>query len=164
MDILTIVKLSSYVITLLIILSFPVRFSLLSKMMGKRIIVLSSTKANMYIAVIALALIMLIVLYFRDFSLVVAVVLHGTALLAIEMGVREFLHRIKSGIYENALVADGRIIRKDEIVTLPTLEYEKEAGNTLEIVTENRGTISVFFSSVQERNNVVQIIKAWQKK
>ncbi len=164
MDILTIVRLSSYAIALLIFISFPIRFSLFSKIVGTRLTVLASTKANLYIVVIALSIIMLIVLYFRDFSLVVSVVLHGTALLAIEMGVREFLNRIKSGVYEYALVCDGRIIRKDEIFTLPTLEYEKEADNTLDIVTEKRGTIKVFFSSVQERMDALTIIKEWQKK
>ncbi len=163
MDILTIVHITSYAIAVLLLVSLPVRMALFSKGLGSVLLPLTKTKTNLYILTISLAIVMLTVLHFRDFSIFVASVLHGTALLALEMGVREFLHRIKTGLYEKALVVDGQKILKDEIVALPTLEYETEVDNTLSIVTEKRGTKIVFFATKKERESVVQIIKDWQK-
>ncbi len=164
MDILTIVHFTSYALALLLLLSLPVRSAMFSKKTGSCLLPLHKPKKKLYIIVITLAIVMLVVLYFREFSLFVAIVLHGTALLAVEMGVREYLNRSKSGIYENALVVDGRVVKKAEIVVLPTLEYETDFNNTLDIVTENRGTITVYFHNAKEREDAVVVLKLWQKK
>ncbi len=164
MDILTIVHITSYAVAFLLLVTLPVRFILFSKKAGECLVVLDRSKTKLYILVITLALAMLGVLYFRDFSLFVAIVLHATALLAVEMGAREVLYRAKAGLYKEVLLVDGKKISSHEVVTFPTLEYEKEVNNTLDIVTEKRGTITVFFSTIQERNDIVQMISVWQKK
>ncbi len=164
MDILTIVQYASYGIALLVLISLPIRLALFSKKTGSCLLQLRKTKMKLFIIVIALAIAMLVVLHFRAFSVFVAGVLHATALLAIEMGVREYINRAKSGVYEKALVADGKFIKKNEVVLLPTLEYETESSNILDIVTEKRGTISIFFETVNERNDATSIVKTWQQK
>ncbi len=164
MDILTIVHYTSYVIGLILLVSIPVRFTLFSRKTGACLLELKKASSQVYISVIVLAIVMLVVLYFREFSLFVSVVLHGTALLALEIASREFLHRSKSGVYENMLVADGKIIKKQSVVMLPTLEYETQVDHSLTIATEHKGNVIVFFESVAERESVIEIVKKWQKK
>ncbi len=164
MDFLTIVRFTSYALAFVILLLLPIRYTLFSKKTGKCLLALKKVKATMYIIVISFSLLMLVVLYFRDFSSAVALVLHSTALLALEMGSRELLYRAKAGVYEFMLVVDGRVVKKDEVVLLPTLEYETETDETLTIVTESRGSIVVFFESKKERDDATQIVKHWQKK
>ncbi len=164
MDILTIVHIASYVIVALLLLSLPIRLALFSKKVGKMILPLIKTKIILFYIVIFFSIAMLIILYFRDFSLFIAIILHATAVLAVEMSVRELIHRIKSGVYENALSVDGKLIYKHEIILFPTLEYETESTNTLNTVTEKKGTITLFFTSIQERVDALAVIESWQKK
>ncbi len=164
MDILTIVHIISYALAALLLLSLPLRLALFSKQTGKMLMPLAKNKISLFIIVIGFAVLMLVILYFREFSLFVAIVLHATAVLAIEMCVRELLYRLKAGVYENLLSVDGKLIKKHEVVLFPTLEYETEINNTLEVVTEKRGPITLFFSSTKERTSALEIIKDWQNK
>ena len=70
-----------------------------------------------------------------------------------------------AGVYKNGLVIDGRQLLFSEMYALPTLGYEDELEDrdefyrrTLEIVTENSGTLRVGFASVAERDAAVEAI------
>ena len=103
----------------------------------------------------------------------------ATAVLAIEIVIREQVYDARSGVYENALIVDGRLLLKEDIIALPTLEYENDPEafdesedgtpslsdpaykKALKIVTDKNGVIFVGFESEEERNKTVEIIKDW---
>ena len=79
-------------------------------------------------------------------------------------------------MYENALIADGRLLWKTDIASFPTLAYEhneKESQSnadiyaqdaqdkTLKIVTHKSGIIFIGFSSKEERDAAVEIVRTW---
>ena len=144
------------------------------KKLGKCLIPLSQKKSTLFVAVLVLAPLIIVFQWFRVFQFYIQVILCLSAVLAVELAVRDKVLGSKCGVYENALIVDGRLLMKEDITALPTLEYEKESESfngengdfyrkALKIVTEKNGVIFVGFSNEAERNNAVEIIKNWVK-
>lgn len=164
---------------LLILATLPLRIKKLSKKMGTCLLPLSRKKSMLFVAVLCFAPLMIIFQWFREFAPYIHVILSLTAVLAVEIAIRERVYDARSGVYENALIADGRLLLKDDIIALPTLEYENDPDSyeetedgipsyndpnykkVLKIVTDKSGVIFVGFETEEERNQVVEIIKNW---
>lgn len=163
----------------LLLATLPLRIKKLTKKMGTCLLPLSRKKSMLFIAVLCFAPLMIVFQWFRDFQPYIHIILSLTAVLAIEIVIREQVYDARSGVYENALIVDGRLLLKDDIMALPTLEYEnypesfdesEEASpsltdpaykKALKIVTNKSGVIFVGFESEEERNQAVEIIKNW---
>lgn len=163
MNILTIVQWTSYAIASFLLFMLPVRIWRLTKKIGECLLPFTRRKNPLYIAIIVLAVIMLVVVRFQEFSLVVAIVLHGTALLGLEISLREIIYRKMAGVYENFLIVDGRLLIRKHILAFPTLEYEQTPSQSLEILTKKNGTITVHFDSELERSKAVSVLSEWIK-
>lgn len=119
-------------------------------------------------------------LFFRDLGTLTNAVLAATGILAIEIVLRDILTRKTAGVYENALVADTRIVLRSDIVHFPTLEYEdtdeykaekeadkyaadaaETAAKVLQIVTHTKGTIYIGFDSSSDRDAAVEEMRKW---
>ena len=163
----------------LILATLPLRIKNLSKKMRKCLLPLSRKKSMLFVAVLCFAPLMIIFQWFREFAPYIHVLLSLTAILAIEVVIRERVFDARSGVYENALIVDGRLILKSDIVAFPTLEYENDPeafdlsqedfdvlndpmySKTLKIVTNKNGVIFVGFETKEERNQAVEILKNW---
>ena len=105
------------------------------------------------------------------------IIMDAVAVLGAEICVKDFITLQISGVYEKALVVDGRIIYKDDILAFPTLEYENSeeyikekqedeysmdaletAQRTLKIVTNSSGEIYAYFANKEERTKVVELL------
>ena len=98
--------------------------------------------------------------------------------MAVEIVIRERVFDSRSGVYENAIIVDGRLLERSDIVAFPTLEYENSEDavenpeeypsledpvyrKALKIVTKKSGVIFVGFETEEERNKTVEIVKNW---
>lgn len=172
-------SIAALVAMVLILATLPLRIKKLSKKMGTCILPITRKSSMLFVAVLCFAPLMIIFQWFREFSPLIHVILSCTAVLAVEIAIREKVYDARSGVYENALIADGRLFLKDDIIALPTLEYEnnpellEEDGEidpiyndpaykkALKVVTDKSGVLFIGFESEEERNNVVDIIKNW---
>ena len=163
----------------LILATLPLRIKKLTKKMGTCLLPLSRKKSMLFVAVLCFAPLMIIFQWFREFQPYIHIILSATAVLAIEIVIREQVYDARSGVYENALIVDGRLLLKEDIIALPTLEYENDPETfdesedgtpslsdpaykkALKIVTDKNGVIFVGFESEEERNKTVEIIKNW---
>ena len=163
----------------LILATLPLRIKKLTKKMGTCLLPLSRKKSMLFVAVLCFAPLMIIFQWFREFQPYIHIILSATAVLAIEIVIREQVYDARSGVYENALIVDGRLLLKEDIIALPTLEYENDPEafdesedgtpsisdpaykKALKIVTDKSGVIFVGFESEEERNKTVEIIKNW---
>lgn len=147
---------------LLLLVTWPVRKKKLVAQLGERVLNLRPRQNRFIVPVLVLAPALIVFQWFRDFGLMINLVLCGVALLAAELVIRERVLGAMTGVFKGGLVVDGRLILLDEIYALPTLSYEDEMEgkdefyrSVLEIVTENSGTIRVGFASPQERDEAV---------
>ena len=150
---------------LVVLVTWPNRKKKLALNLGEAVLPLASTKNRFMTPVLVVAPLLILFQWFRDFGLMINAVLCGVALLAAELVIRERVLGTMAGVYKNGLVVDGRQLLFSEIHALPTLSYEDELEDrddfyrrTLEIVTENSGTIRVGFANVAERDAAVEAI------
>ena len=148
-----------------LLVTWPNRKKKLMANLGEQVLPLTGTQNRFMIPVLVLAPTLILFQWFRNFGLMINVVLCGVALLAAELVIRERVLGAMAGVYKNGLVVDGRQLLFSEMYALPTLSYEDELEDrdefyrrTLEIVTENSGTLRVGFASVSERDAAVEII------
>ncbi|MBO5691394.1 MAG: hypothetical protein J6R96_06020 [Spirochaetaceae bacterium] len=148
-----------------LLVTWPNRKKKLMANLGEQVLPLTGTQNRFMIPVLVLAPTLILFQWFRNFGFTINAVLCGVALLAAELVIRERVLGAMAGVYKNGLVVDGRQLLFSEMYALPTLSYEDELENrdefyrrTLEIVTENSGTLRVGFASVSERDAAVEII------
>ncbi|NLM01685.1 MAG: hypothetical protein GX220_09580 [Treponema sp.] len=167
-----IIPTTSLVAIFILIATYPLRKSLQTKKWGALILSLQNRTNKLFAAILSLAPLLTVLLYFRNLGTLQNLVLATVSVLAVELVLRDLILRKRCGVYENALVSDGRIILKDDFVHLPTLEYEnaksEETSNTLknkarvlQIVTKSKGTIYVGFETTKEREDTVEIVRTW---
>lgn len=148
-----------------LLVTWPNRKKKLMANLGEQVLPLTGTQNRFMIPVLVLAPTLILFQWFRNFGFMINAVLCGVALLAAELVIRERVLGAMAGVYKNGLVVDGRQLLFSEMYALPTLSYEDELEDrdefyrrTLEIVTENSGTLRVGFASVSERDTAVEII------
>lgn len=159
---LQIVALVAYAVLLV---TWPNRKKKLMTNLGEQVMPLTGVTNRFMVPVLVIAPALILFQWFRNFGLMINVVLCGVALLAAELVIRERVLGAIAGVYKNGLVVDGRQLLFSEIHALPTLSYEDELEDrdefyrrTLEIVTEQAGTLRVGFASVAERDAAVEAI------
>lgn len=148
-----------------LLVTWPNRKKKLMANLGEQVLPLTGIQNRFMIPVLVLAPTLILFQWFRNFGFMINAVLCGVALLAAELVIRERVLGAIAGVYKNGLVVDGRQLLFSEMYALPTLSYEDELEErdefyrrTLEIVTENSGTLRVGFASVSERDAAVEII------
>lgn len=148
-----------------LLVTWPNRKKKLLANLGEQVLPLTGTQNRFMVPVLVLAPTLILFQWFRNFGFMINAVLCGVALLAAELVIRERVLGAMAGVYKNGLVVDGRQLLFSEMYALPTLSYEDELEDrdefyrrTLEIVTENSGTLRVGFASVSERDAAVEII------
>lgn len=148
-----------------LLVTWPNRKKKLMAHLGEQVLPLTGTLNRFMVPVLVLAPTLILFQWFRNFGFMINAVLCGVALLAAELVIRERVLGAMAGVYKNGLVVDGRQLLFSEMYALPTLSYEDELEErdefyrrTLEIVTENSGTLRVGFASVSERDAAVEII------
>ena len=158
-------------------LTIKPRMKKLSDSFGKCLLPLARKKNFLSIFVIIAAVGMITLQFFREFQFYMMIIMDAVAVLGTEICIKDFIVFKTAGVYEKALVTDGRIIYRDDIIAFPTLEYENSeeylkeksedeysldaletAQRTLKIVTNSNGEIYTYFSSKEERNKVVEIL------
>ena len=159
---LQIVALVAYAVLLV---TWPNRKKKLMANLGEQVLPLTGVTNRFMVPVLVIAPALILFQWFRNFGLMINVVLCGVALLAAELVIRERVLGAIAGVYKNGWVVDGRQLLFSEIHALPTLSYEDELEDrdefyrrTLEIVTEQAGTLRVGFASVAERDAAVEAI------
>lgn len=159
---LQIVALVAYAVLLV---TWPNRKKKLMANLGEQVLPLTGVTNRFMVPVLVIAPALILFQWFRNFGLMINLVLCGVALLAAELVIRERVLGAMAGVYKNGLVVDGRQLLFSEIHALPTLSYEDELEDrdefyrrTLEIVTEQAGTLRVGFASVAERDAAVEAI------
>lgn len=159
---LQIVALVAYAVLLV---TWPNRKKKLMANLGEQVLPLTGVTNRFMVPVLVIAPALILFQWFRNFGLMINAVLCGVALLAAELVIRERVLGAIAGVYKNGLVVDGRQLLFSEIHALPTLSYEDELEDrdefyrrTLEIVTEQAGTLRVGFASVAERDAAVEAI------
>lgn len=148
-----------------LLVTWPNRKKKLMANLGEQVLPLTGIQNRFMIPVLVLAPTLILFQWFRNFGFMINAVLCGVALLAADLVIRERVLGAMAGVYKNGLVVDGRQLLFSEMYALPTLSYEDELEErdefyrrTLEIVTENSGTLRVGFASVSERDAAVEII------
>ena len=148
-----------------LLVTWPNRKKKLMANLGEQVLPLTGVTNRFMVPVLVIAPALILFQWFRNFGLMINVVLCGVALLAAELVIRERVLGAIAGVYKNGLVVDGRQLLFSEIHALPTLSYEDELEDrdefyrrTLEIVTEQAGTLRVGFASVAERDAAVEAI------
>lgn len=148
-----------------LLVTWPNRKKKLMANLGEQVLPLTGIINRFMVPVLVIAPALILFQWFRNFGLMINVVLCGVALLAAELVIRERVLGAMAGVYKNGLVIDGRQLLFSEMYALPTLGYEDELEDrdefyrrTLEIVTENSGTLRVGFASVAERDAAVEAI------
>lgn len=153
------------------------RMKKLSESLGECLLPLSRKNNFLSIIVIIAAIGMVTLQFFRQFQFYMMIIIDAVAVLGTEICIKDFIVFKTAGVYEKALVTDGRIIYRDDIIAFPTLEYEnteeylkekmedeysedalETAQRTLKIVTNSSGEIYTYFASKEERAKVVELL------
>jgi len=151
----------------------------LEQKLGSVLLPIQKKQNKVFYAAAALIPLIVFIQFLRELDLFVSLVIDGAAIAGLEAVIREDLLKKRSGVYENALIADGRLLWKTDIASFPTLAYEhneKESQSnadiyaqdaqdaqdkTLKIVTHKSGIIFIGFSSKEERDAAVEIVRTW---
>ena len=136
--------------------------------LGNCILPLTQKKSRILYPMLVFVCVIFALLFVRRFSLFIIIILTATCVLAVELGLRDYILQRKGGVYENGLITSGRFLTKEDFVSFPTLAYENDSPEAssippemLKTVTKNNGVIVLEFANQEERNSTVNIIKSW---
>lgn len=134
------------------------------KKMGECIYSFSKKKNYNAIAVDIVAIILLTVLFFREFSTLSTVVLAGCCVLAVYIMTKDLGNQRNYGVYEEGMIVPNNVIFYDDIISfpvfqLPAEEQEHYAKNLLVVITDSKGKSEIVFSSEEECQEVIRILK-----
>lgn len=170
----------SLVVVFLLCISYPIRSKYLTKKLGKCLIPLTKQTnfSFFFFPVLCFCPLLIIVQYFRQFSLYIHIILDITAIIGVFIVMNERLYVMHNGLYKDYLVIDARLIKISDIMALPTLEYENDeeyiiskqqaqyekdalelAERSLKIVSKKSGEIYVGFANKEEREVCVTELK-----
>mgnify|MGYP007101834934 FL=1 len=150
---------ASYVLYAALLLTFPLRLKNMQNSAGKLVLSLKQKTSKSYIAIFVIAPVIITLILLLSFPLTTQIVICACSVLAVHIVVKELLSRKIAGVYENALIFDGKHILLSDILSLPTLAYEEDASVcTLKIVTKQEGEFFITFATSEERQNTVQCL------
>lgn len=142
----------AYILYLIGIFTIPIKRKHVMDISGELILGFPKLKLSFTIFVEILALVLITLNIFIVYSLLVTVVLCGCGVLGAWIIVGEVALGPKYGLYENGIVAAGKFIPYDDIMTFPILnlpKYEQEhyPNNILVVASRQYGNIEIAFDS-----------------
>lgn len=165
MDINAILQYISYAVYAAVIFSFPLRRRRMVRLCGRCLLAFAGIPVRVQYVVLCLAVLLIVLPGFRDFGLFVNCVLYLCAIVGAEVIVRDTLLRRMAGIYEHALIVDGRYLPFDDIRSLPELAYKNDDAEedelyarVLKIVSEKSGVIYVGFADRAQKKQAVELL------
>lgn len=170
MEINTILRIVSYIVYICVLCSYPLRKKNLLRQTGKCILALSRKRQPLVYIVLICAPLLILLQRFRDLGVPINIILSGCAVLGAEVVLREYNLASLAGVYEQAVIADSRVIFFRNILALPTLAYENSGetsteenssslyDRSLKIVTSHSGVIFIGFTDKSERDKAVDAI------
>ncbi len=147
-----------------IICWIPFRIKQMKKESGALLMTLKSDFPMKAIAVFFVSAALIAIVPVRNFALYLSAVFFATALIAAWMSAKEVANSGMNGIFENMLISDTTAIRYDEILSLPTVAYEKDEDTTqvdfsvLEILLHTGSKVQMIFPDEATRNQALEII------
>lgn len=147
-----------------LLVSWPLRLKKLRRKAGAPVLPLKRKQNALMYAVLVCAPLLIVLQTVRDFGLPVNAVLCGCALFGAEVVIRDRILGGMAGVYEHALVADGRFFLLSDITALPTLSYEDGSeqeslyARSLKVVTRTSGVVFIGFADENERNAAVDVL------
>ena len=147
-----------------ILISIPSRTNKLRKNAGILHLALKTPSPVKSILILVFSAVLIVLVPLRNMGLFVNIVLLLTALIAAEMGIREFANLRIAGVYKDAIVSGTQTIYFNKITALPTLSYEDDPESTgnyktsLNIVLENGTETTLVFADEEERTQAVKTI------
>lgn len=138
--------------------------------LGSCLLALTRKTAGVFWIAVVLIPLFIAALWLRTFDMYVEVILCATAVLAAVIVTRERNYNMLSGVWDNALIVDGRLLKKENIASFPTFDYETDENaeqqdeiyrRALKVVTEDSGIIYVGFADEDEKNAACGILKNW---
>lgn len=110
-----------------------------------------------------LCALMIYVISIRRFSVFVQIAFCGTAILGVELAVRELSLYGLNGVFVNGIIYGTDFVDFDDIATFPVLqlpenEQEHYPKNVLVIATRSRGKVELIFESEEKCRQVTEAI------
>lgn len=102
----------------------------------------------------------------RDFPVYISVIFLLTALIGASIAAKEVANSGMNGVFENMIISDTTAIKYDDILSLPTVSYEKQEDTTqvdfrlLEVLPKKGAKITLVFPDETVRNKALDIILA----
>lgn len=163
MDIRLIIGIISYLLVFASIISIPIKRKSIDNISGKLILGFPKNKPVMTIIVdiVSLILITSVNLILKNYSLLIIIILCGCGVLGAWIVAGDAAMGPKYGLYENGIIAAGKFISYDDIITFPILnlpieEQKNHPDNVLSIATRKYGLIDIVFSSEEVCNQVIK--------
>lgn len=170
MNIRIIIRIAALLASAYIIGTMNIRRKKLEASLGTCQLELTRKTAGIFWIAVVLIPLFIAALWFRTFDMYVEIILCATAVLAAIIVTRERNYGMLSGVWDNALIVDGRLLKKENIASFPTFDYEADEEQepqdeiyrrSLKIVTEDSGIIYVGFADEEEKNAACSILKDW---
>lgn len=154
----------SYALFAAIIVMIPFRIKKIKSECGELKMALKSDfpLRSFLIFAVCAALIGLVPL--RNFALYLCLVFDLTALIASWMASKDVANSGINGIYENMIISDTTAIKYSDILSLPTVAWEKQEETAqvdfrlLEVIPEKGGKITLVFPDEKVRNQALSVI------
>lgn len=163
-------RIAALAISAYIFITMNIRRKKLQKSLGTCLLELTRRTTPVFWASVVLVPLFIAALWLRTFDMYVEVILCLTAVLAAVIVTRERNYCMLSGVWDNALIVDGRLLKKENIASFPTFDYEEDENaeqqdeiyrRALKVVTEDSGIIYVGFADEKEKKAACAILKDW---
>lgn len=165
-----IIRIAALAISAYIFATMNIRKKKLQESLGTCQLELTRKTTPVFWVAVVLVPLFIAALWLRTFDFYVEVILCATAVLATIIVTRERNYGMLSGVWDNALIVDGRLLKKENIASFPTFDYETDEDQepqdeiyrrALKVVTEDTGIIYVGFADEDEKNAACEILKNW---
>lgn len=165
-----IMRIAALALSAYIFATMNIRRKKIESSLGTCLLELTRKTTPVFWAAVVLVPLFIAALWLRTFDLYVEVILCATAVLAAVIVTRERNYGMLSGVWDNALIVDGRLLKKENIASFPTFDYEADDEQevqdeiyrrALKVVTEDSGIIYVGFADEEEKNAACAILKDW---
>lgn len=153
---------AGYLAYIAMLLLLPLRMKKRLALAGGKVLALAGQVSRTYIAVLIVAPLLVTFVMLHGMGPLMDLVFCLCAVLAVYIAQSEALCRKNSGVYQKALVADGKMHFLSDIEALPTLAWEESPDNTLEILSKDGNSVRIAFADKEERRAAVEAMLSLQ--
>lgn len=165
MDKSKIVIILSLAVSIIDLLTIFFRRKIISKKFGTLEIEIPN-KSNILkpVFTVVCCFILITILWVKKFDFFAVCIIGLCVVLGTELSVRDFITFKKNGVYQNAIVCDGQIIKFADILSFPLLNLSKEDFDAYEqsiliVQTRTKGSKSLIFPTAEDCKSIVLKIK-----